>query len=438
MTKVLVVGSGAREHAIAWLLKSSQTEVELVCFASNHNPGLVELTTDLKLGQMDDVLAVTDFAKQHQVDFAVIGPELPLSVGVVEALAESGIPAVGPTQALAQIESSKSFTRDLLSEFEIEANPKYKEFTEFSEVEAWVKDNAASGFVIKPDGLTGGKGVKVQGDHFDTLEEGLKIVKNVIDSEGKVVVEEKLVGQEFSLMSFSDGENLLHMPPVQDHKRAFDGDKGPNTGGMGSYSYPNNLPFLSDDDILQAQKINGQVVSALKKKLGEAYKGILYGNYIAVKDGLRLIEYNARLGDPEAMNALSLIEGDFVKLCQDIINGSLDKSDINFKAEATVCKYIVPKGYPDNPVKNEKIDVSEVDQSKVKLFYAAVDAREDGLYLTGSRAIGVVATANTVSEAEKIVESEIKKITGPVFHRQDIGTKKLIDKRINIMKEIRG
>jgi len=238
-------------------------------------------------------------------------------------------------------------------------------------------------------------------------------------------------------MSFSDGHHLAHMPAVQDHKRAFVGDKGPNTGGMGSYSDANHLlPFLTAADIQQARNINTQTMRALRNECGEPYRGILYGGFMATKSGIKLIEYNARFGDPESMNVLAVLESDFVELCQAIINGNLAPARARFAHKATVCKYAVPEGYPDDPVKDKKIDISEI-SNKDQLYLGAVDEREDGLYETGSRAVAFVGIADTIAEAEQIAEAEIQKIKGPLFHREDIGTTALIKKRVKMMEKLK-
>jgi fusion protein PurCD len=290
-----------------------------------------------------------------------------------------------------------------------------------------------SAFVIKPDGLTGGKGVQVQGDHFQNFAESLPYMQELISKGESFVIEEKLIGQEFSLMSFCDGLHAKHMPAVQDHKRAYEDDKGPNTGGMGSYSCANHsLPFLKDEDIEEAKKINEQVLVALA-----GYKGILYGGFIATQNGVKLIEYNARFGDPEVMNYLSILKTDLSDISEAITKGELDKMNVEFENKATVCKYIVPEGYPKKPVKDEVIDISEIDQDKVDLYYASLDKTDNGLYIKGSRTLGIVAKADTLAEAEKIVQTEIEKVKGPVFFRKDIGTKELIEKRIKMMKELR-
>lgn len=433
---IFLIGSGAREHAIARAIKRSRHQSSLFCFGSHQNPAIKELCREYTTGSITNVPAILDFAKAQQIDWAVIGPEAPLAAGVVDALLTLGIPSIGPTQTLAQIETSKSFTRNLLTGRGIPGCPRYQFFPSLNGVQTWL-EALAPNYVVKADGLMGGKGVKVSGDHLHSIAEALAWCEEIIKNDMGFVIEEKLIGQEFSLMSFSDGEHLVHMPAAQDHKRAFVGDAGPNTGGMGSYSDTNHsLPFLTQSDIEQAQAINEATVRALKNLTGELYKGILYGGFMATNDSVKLIEYNARFADPETMNVLPLLESDFVDLCQAIIIGTLDKETVRFAHRATVCKYAVPEGYPDHPVKNQKIDISHV-QNTDQLYYAAVDQREDGLYETGSRALAVVGIAGTIAEAEKIAEAEIKRIQGPLYHRNDIGTEALIKKRIDMMNELR-
>ena len=290
---------------------------------------------------------------------------------------------------------------------------------------------------MKYDGLAGGKGVKVAGEHLFSYEEAEQYCRTLVEKGGQFVIEEKLTGQEFSLMSFCDGATLKHMPAVQDHKRAYEGDTGPNTGGMGTYSDANHsLPFLRDADIEQAQEINLATAKALKNKCGEGYKGILYGGFMATATGLKLIEYNARLGDPEAMNVLPLLESDFVIICRAIADGKLHDVDVKFRNQATVCKYAVPEGYPDNAVKGEPINVSGI-ENREGLFYASVDIKNDQLVEAGSRTVAVVGIADSITAAEKIAEEEISTVTGPLFHRTDIGTKALVQQRIDHMDSLR-
>jgi phosphoribosylamine--glycine ligase len=255
------------------------------------------------------------------------------------------------------------------------------------------------------------------------------------------VIEEKLDGEEFSLQSFCDGSHIVDMVVVQDHKRAEEGDRGPNTGGMGSYSCQDHrLPFLSDDDVRAASAINAAVARALLLDTGEKYRGILYGGFMLTRHGVRLLEYNARLGDPEALNVLSLLKTDLVDICEAIIRGHLDRVPVAFEPLATVCKYVVPKGYPDCPVKGERIDLARVpeESDRLKYYFAAIDERPDGLYLTGSRAVGFVGIGATLGEAEEIAEKAASAVGGPVYHRSDIGTGQLIRLRVEHIRKIRG
>lgn len=434
--RILIIGSGAREHAIAKAFKKSPQSLELFCFASSNNPGIIELCSEYKIGSMTDAEEMLKFAIKHKIDFVFVGPEAPLSVGVADVLWQNNIPCIGPKQKLAQLETSKSFTRDLTTKYNIPGSPKYKNFSSLDDVQEFL-DELGELYVIKADGLMGGKGVKVAGDHLHSHTEALEYCQELLNANSNFVIEEKFIGQEFSLMSFCDGTHLAHVPAVQDHKRAFENDEGPNTGGMGTYSDADHkLPFLTDDDIKQAQDINQKTCDALCTEFGEGYVGILYGGFMLTKDGVKLIEYNARLGDPEAMNVLAILKSDFVELCQAITKGELTQEHARFANQATVCKYTVPNGYPDNPVKNQKIDISEV-VNKDQLYFASVDQREDGLYEIGSRTIAIVGVADTIYEAEQIAETEINKIKGPLFHRKDIGTTELIQKRINIMNNLR-
>ncbi len=441
MYNVLLIGNGAREHAIAEAIVRSGHKPMLFSFMKANNPAIAALSSAVYIGSYDNLDDINTFARDNAIDFAVIGPEDPLNNGVVDSLRRIGIPAVGPTKQLAQLETSKSFTRNLLSKYNIPGNPKYQIFTSMDGIEEFI--GGLDGVVIKPDGLTGGKGVMVQGDHFETKEEALEHCREILREHSVVIVDEKLEGEEFSLQCLSDGINVVATPPVQDHKRRFVGDKGPNTGGMGSYSSEDHsLPFMTSADVAEGLAITRKVAEAIYKETGEYYKGIMYGGFIITKSGIKLLEYNARFGDPEAMNTLPLLKTDFVDVCRAIIDGTLDSLDVEFEKQATVCKYIVPKGYglpkdhPDAQSTSAKIEVDDV--KGAQLYYSSVDKREDGLYMTTSRAIGVVGIAENLETAEQIAERAVSAIKGPVDHRPDIGTKPLIQRRIDHMKKIRG
>jgi phosphoribosylamine--glycine ligase len=283
MTNVLLIGNGAREHAIAEAIMRSN-KARLFSYMKAKNPGIAKLSEDFQIGSYDNLEEIKNFAKVNNIDFAVIGPEDPLNSGVVDALNSMNVPSVGPTKSLARLETSKSFTRLLLQKYNIDGNPKFKVFESLEGVKEFLDE--LSRVVIKPDGLTGGKGVKVQGDHFQTKEEAFAYCEEALKSHPSVVVEEKLEGEEFSLQCLTDGKTVIATPPVQDHKRRFVGDRGPNTGGMGSYSDSNHLlPFLSDKDVKQGLEITKKVAEALYKETGEYYKGVMYGGFIITKKG---------------------------------------------------------------------------------------------------------------------------------------------------------
>jgi phosphoribosylamine--glycine ligase len=423
MFKVATIGKDGRTEAITQSLSSSAQVFSL---------------SDWKSVSPEEAMkTVLKRASEERPDFVVVGPEEPLNDGVVDRLADLGVPCVGPTKALARLESSKSFTRDLLSEYKIPGNPDYKVFQSCSGIEAYLR--SLDGFVVKPDGLTGGKGVKIYNEHLFSIEESVRYCAELFQHHPAVVIEEKLEGEEFSLMSFCDGRTVKDMVVVQDHKRVGEGDTGPNTGGMGSYSCEDHsLPFLSKGHVDEASRINKMVAKALLSKTNQPYKGILYGGFMVTRQGLRLLEYNARFGDPETLNVLPILKTDFAEICWAIVKGTLDKMHIVFENRATVCKYVVPDGYPDKPVRSARIDLSAVplESENLKIYRAAVDKKPDGLYLTGSRGIAFVGIGRNVEEAEAIAEKAAASVKGPVFHRRDIGTHALIQQRVGHINEL--
>ncbi len=440
MPNILLIGNGAREHAIAEAIARSGQAPSLLSWMKARNPGIASLSRKIQIGSYTDLAAITGFARENKIDFAVIGPEDPLNNGVVDALAQIGVPAVGPNKSLARLETSKSFTRNLVNQYRIPGNPRYRVFPSLDGVKDFL--NGLDAVVLKPDGLTGGKGVLVQGDHFATKDEALALCAQILKDSASVIVEEKFDGEEFSLQCLCDGKTVVGTPLVQDHKRRFDGDCGPNTGGMGSYSLPDHsMPFLRPSDIEEGLEITRRVAAALWEETGSPYKGVMYGGFIATKNGARLLEYNARFGDPEAMNILPLLKTDFVEVCKHIIDGTLDQLNIEFEKKATVCKYIVPKGYglpadhSDTASSKARIEVG--DTGKARLYYSSVDQKEDGLYLSSSRAVGIVGIADTLEAARRIAEEGVKAVKGPIAYREDIGTLALIQKRIDHMKKIR-
>jgi phosphoribosylamine--glycine ligase len=285
--------------------------------------------------------------------------------------------------------------------------------------------------VVKPIGLTGGKGVRIMGEQVDRA--GAIAYARSLD--GNVVLEERLLGEEFTLQAFVDGNHLVPMPLVQDHKRAFDGDTGPNTGGMGSYSMPDHmLPFVSKKDYKRALAIMQSVIATMERT-GSPYKGILYGQFMNTTQGPKVIEFNARFGDPEAMNVLSLLSSDLSEIVSRIAEGSLALSQVSFKARATVCKYLVPKGYPDTPHAGDPLTLPKDHQALI--YYANVEKSASGALLTQtSRTLAYVGIGETLEEAERNAEQAASGVKGAVRYRRDIGTRILLDRRIVHMKEL--
>ncbi len=434
--KILVVGTGAREHAICNAVK----DAELYSIMSNKNPGISRISK-FQISSEKDIKGVKKFALDNKIDIAIIGPEAPLEMGIVDELQKEGIGCVGPTKAAARIETDKAFMRDLFETHNIGGSIVYKVFDNIKDAGDFI-DEFGQEVVVKPIGLTGGKGVKIVGEHLEDGEAAKKYVKEIIENKisgySQVVIEEKLIGEEFTVQAFVDGDRIVPMPAAQDHPHAYEGDQGPITGGMGSYSDKNGLlPFLDKESYNQSVKIMQDTIKAVKNEV-EPYKGILYGQFMLCKEGPKLVEYNARFGDPEAMNVLPLLETDFVDLCHGIIDGNLKRA--NFESKATVCKYIVPKGYPESGQAGQILDVNEskINEESGLVYYAAVNQKDNKIYTSASRALGLVGIGDSIADAEEICEKVTKYVKGEVYHRRDVGTADLIQKRIKHMETIRN
>lgn len=280
--RVLIVGKDARTDAIAAACRDTSEGVDLYGVTEARHPGLLEKCVDVFVdADLTDPSILAPIVEKVKPDLAIIGPEEPLDAGFVDELERHNVPTFGPTADLAQIESSKSWTRRLLDKHDIPGNPEYRVFTSDDGLRRYMEQ--LQSFVIKPDGLTAGKGVRVFGEHVHSIDEALEYALLVLRQHESVQIEERLEGQEFSLQSITDGDEFIHLPLVQDHKRAFEDDLGPNTGGMGSYSCDNfSLPFLEAEDVAAAKAINERVVHALHEEVGEPYRGVLYGGFIEI------------------------------------------------------------------------------------------------------------------------------------------------------------
>jgi phosphoribosylamine--glycine ligase len=428
--KVLLVGEGAREHVIAEKLAQ---DAELYSVMSRKNPAIAQLSKKYWIAKTTDPEAVAN-AVDVEIDLAFSSPDATLEAGVSDALKAKGMLVASPLREAARIEWDKSYMRGLMEKYRISGQPKHKVVNTEEEAINTIKEYET--VAIKPLGLTGGKGVKVSGDHFKTIEEKFAYAQELIKKDGSVLIEEKLIGEEFTLQAFCDGSNLAFMPPVQDHKRAFTNDEGPNTGGMGAYSTGSLLPFMNKGDLDEAQEIMRMVIHAMKKE-NNPFTGILYGQFMLGAEGPKVIEFNARFGDPEAMNVLSLLKTSLTNVFLSMADGNLEQPE--FSEDSTVVKYLVPEGYPGSSKKDEevKVDSEELERAGGKIYYASVYENEGKVYTTSSRSFGILGKEKTIDESESIAESSCSCVSGPVWHREDIGTKELIEKRIEHMKKLR-
>ena len=450
--KILLLGNGAREHALAQKIKSSRHSPELIAYTDKVNPGIHALSTHYHTAQsLTDTAELSTWlatlSPDLRPDLAIIGPDDPLGSGVVDVFRLAGIPTFGPDKEQAQIESSKGFARALLQKYAIPGSPSFTVFRgwendeEKKDTEICIREyitQLGGNFVVKADGLRGGKGVLVSGEHLSGIDDGTYYALQCLAEDGQVVIEEKLVGEEFSLMCFVSGTTVVPMPAIQDHKRAWEGDTGPNTGGMGTYSDTGgSLPFLTKSDIAQAIQITQEVAEALERDLGRPYIGILYGGFMATQDGVGLIEYNARFGDPEAMNALALLDTDLVDIILAALNSTLDQLTISWKNQATVVKYLVPTGYPAQPQSGSPLTILTLPPD-TEAYYAAVNMDASGtITTTRSRAVAVLGRGDTLAEAEHRAELATSCVSGELMHRRDIGTAALVEQRIQHMRELR-
>ncbi len=431
--KVLLVGNGAREHIIAEQIARS---AELYAIMGKKNPGIVRLAQKFYVTNITNPEVVGLWAINEGIDLAFVSPDAVLAAGVSDALEKAGIQTASPIKAAARIEWDKSHARNLMKKYGIKGCPEFEIVKAEKQALKFIKDFNCQ-VAIKPIGLTGGKGVKVAGDHFRNSKEAMLYVKELLKKDGRALMEEKIEGEEFSLQLFTDGKNISLMPPVQDHKRAYDFDRGANTGGMGSYTTGKLLPFMRQQDIEDGRQISQAVVDAMRKEDAQ-FKGVLYTQLMCTKAGVKLIEFNARFGDPEAINVLSLLKTQFVEVLQSIADENL--RPVTFSEKATVVKYLVPSGYPDKPVPDSEIQIDEkkIWDSGAKYYCASVYEKERKIYTTNSRAIAVVGINDSLDNAEEKAEDATHYVSGPLWHRRDIGTNSLVQKRVDHVRRLRG
>lgn len=419
---ILVIGSGGREHTLAWKLAQSPLATKL--YAVPGNPGMAEVATCIPSVDICDNAALVKLAQDKAIDLVVVGPEVPLTNGVVDAMNAAGIKAFGPTRLAAELEGSKSFSKNLMKKYGI-PTAKYEAFTNADEARAYVEKEGAP-IVIKADGLAAGKGVIVA----MTKEEALEAVHEIMDDAvfgkagSRVVIEEFMDGEEASLLAFTDGRTIVPMVSSQDHKRAYDGDKGPNTGGMGTYA---PAPVMTKELVAEAtEKILKPVIAAMAKE-GRPYKGCLYAGLMITDEGPKVVEFNARFGDPETQVVLPLLESDLVEIMLACVDGTLSDLDIKWSDGAAVCVVMASGGYPKSYQKGFAIDGLEKAKAADTLVFHAGTAEKDGAVVTnGGRVLGVVAKAPTVKEAVDKAYKGVAAITfQDAFYRKDIAHRAL-------------
>lgn len=415
---ILVIGSGGREHALFWKLSESpQTER---IYAIPGNPGMGEMT-DIAV---TDNAAILQFAKEKDIGLVVVGPEVPLMNGLVDNLEAAGIPAFGPRANAAEIEGSKSFAKDLMKKYGI-PTARYEVFAEAEAARAYIRSEGAP-IVVKADGLAAGKGVVVAMTEQEALDAVDAIMEHNSfgDAGARVVIEEFMEGEEASLLAFTDGTVIRPMISAQDHKRAFDGDKGPNTGGMGTYApAPVMTPELTERAV---EEILKPTISAMEKE-GRAYRGCLYLGLMITADGPKVVEFNARFGDPETQVVLPLLDGDLVQIMHACAGGTLADVPIRWKDGAAVCVVLAAGGYPASYEKgNEIYGIGNAEKLGALVFHAGTAKKNGKIVTNGGRVLGVVGMGKDIASAVQSAYDAVDQISFKgEYHRKDIAHRAL-------------
>ncbi|NBX02859.1 MAG: phosphoribosylamine--glycine ligase [Alphaproteobacteria bacterium] len=414
MNNVLVIGSGGREHALSWRLKQSPSVAKVFC--SPGNGGIAQDVECVALATHDDIV---EFCKKENIALVVIGAEQPLVDGLVDKLEAANIPAFGPRANAAKLEGSKGFMKDICKKYNI-PTAAYGFFSDAQSAKEFVAGRACP-IVIKADGLAAGKGVVIAQDKVEAETAIDEMFSGKIAGGERVVIEEFLEGEEVSFFALTDGTNAIEFGYAQDHKRVGDGDKGPNTGGMGTYAPP---PVMTD--ALRAQTMKEIIlptVAAMAKE-GAPFSGVLFAGLMLSKTGPKLLEYNVRFGDPETQSLMMRFDGDLYPVLLACAAGGLDKVNISFRKEAAMCVVMATKGYPGDYAKGSEIRGLEKADAlpNVKVFHAGTKREGDKIVAVGGRVLGVTALGETIAEAQKNAYKAVDAIDWPEgFCRRDIG-----------------
>lgn len=419
---ILVVGRGGREHAIIWSLKHNKEIKKIYCAPGNAGTAMLADNVDIEELEFSRLV---QFAQENAIDLVVVGPDAPLAAGIVDEFEAAAIPVYGPRKNAAEIEGSKIFMKDLLRKYNI-PTARYETFTDYAAADAYLKQQPLP-IVIKADGLAAGKGVAVcfTREEADKALQETMIDKSFGAAGDKVVIEEFLEGQEMSILAFVDGETVRAMSPAQDHKPVFDGDKGPNTGGMGTYS---PLPHISQSIIDESiENIIKPTARAMVSE-GRPFRGVLFAGLMITKEGPKTIEFNARFGDPETQVVLPRLETDLLSIFQASINGTLDQIDISWSDEAAVCVVLASEGYPAAYPKGLPIKgLDQINDQDALVFHAGTATKDGEIVTIGGRVLGIVGRGAGIAEARAKAYEAANRITfDGKQNRTDIASKALL------------
>ena len=428
MEKCLLLGNGGREAVLAEYISK---EYELYTVCAFENPSIIDCVKKSN-GKyiVDDPFnkdVIRNFTKENKIDTCVISSDNLLQDGLIDVARELGLKTFGPTSKGAKIEWSKTYALDIVEKLAPEMIIKNYNITDAKELKKIIDTYHDDNFVVKPEGLTGGKGVKVGGIHFKGKEEGFEYAKSCLEESGNVIIQDKIEGREFTVMALTDGENIVVTPTTFDYPYRFDGDKGPGTGGMGCLSFENGLlPFLEQSDIDECSKLIKDTLKLINKDSLE-FNGVIYGGFFKTKNGIKFIEFNSRFGDPEALNVLNSLETPFTEVMKNIFNKTLNSDNCKFKKNCTFTVYIVTKEYA---VENRKeplvftVNKEEIQKQDVKVYFANTKNIEGNTYssVSNSRLFALTTCANNLEEAKEKVYNSIKgNIDENLDYREDIG-----------------
>ena len=420
--KILVIGAGGREHALGWKLAQSPQAKKVYLAPGNAGTALEPELENVDIA-VDNIEKLLNFASSKKIDLTVVGPEAPLASGIVDNFRKQGLTILGPTQACAQLEASKAFSKDFMQKYNI-PTAFYQTFTDSEAAIAYIKKQSAP-IVVKADGLAAGKGVIVA----QTETEAINAVKDILkankfgDAGAKIVIEEFLSGEELSFIALIDGEHILPMATSQDHKARDDGDKGPNTGGMGAYS---PAPIATPEiEAFIMEQVMQPVVKGMQEQ-GTPYSGFLYAGLMLTPNGPKVLEFNCRFGDPETQPIMLRLQSDFAELCKLACLGKLDQATIAWDDRTALGVVMASRHYPENYPKGDIINGLDHQLDNVKVFHAGTRLADDKVLTNGGRVLCVTALANSLQQAQaKAYQVTASIHWGCEFYRHDIGNKAL-------------